>query len=121
MTTVYFSGKCFQEFESELYMIISAKSEFADWRLFGQASMEQLMDNKFTIIDETYKENAFVRSNDGDIDFMKSIILNMKDAVKIDFEEVLESYTMEDEDAFEHIMILCTANNYIMLYWNTTA
>ena len=52
---------------------------------------------------------------------MKSIILNMKDAVKIDFEEVLESYTMEQEDLFEHIMILCTANDYYMLYWNTTA
>ncbi|MCR5012013.1 MAG: hypothetical protein K6A72_06690 [Lachnospiraceae bacterium] len=52
---------------------------------------------------------------------MKSIILNMKDAVKIDFEEVLESYTIEQEDPFEHIMILCTANDYYMLYWNTTA
>ena len=52
---------------------------------------------------------------------MKSIVLNMKDAVQIDFEEVLESYTMEDEDPCEHIMILCTANEYFMLYWDTTA
>ncbi len=67
------------------------------------------------------RENEFIKSNDDDISFMKSIVLNMKDAVKIDYEEVLESYTMSPEDQFEHIMILCTANEYIMLYWNTTA
>ena len=121
MTTIYFGGKCFKEFESELYMKISAKSEFTDWRLFGQAAMKQLIADKFTIIDENYREKAFTESSDEDSVFMKSIVLNMKDAVKIDFEEVLESYTMEQEDPFEHIMILCTANDYYMLYWNTTA
>ena len=121
MTTVYFGGKCFNEFESELYMIISAKSEFPDWSSFRQATMEQLTADKFTLIDESYKAKEFIISNDDDISFMKSIILNMKDAVKIDFEEVLESYTMSPEEQFEHIMILCTVNEYIMLYWNTTA
>ena len=121
MTTIYFSGKCFQEFESELYMKTSAKNEFTDWGLFGQAAMNQLIADKCTIIDETYREKTFIESSDDDIGFMKSIVLNMKDAVKIDFEEVLESYTMEPEDMFEYIMIWCTANNYYMLYWNTTA
>ncbi len=121
MTTIYFSGKCFQEFESELIMIISAKSEFADWKLFWQATLDRLIADKCTIIDETYREKTFLESSDDDTDFMKSIVLNMKDAVQIDFEEVLESYTMEPEDMFEHIMIGCTANNYYMLYWNTTA
>ena len=121
MTTVYFGGKCFNEFESELYMIISAKSEFPDWGSFRQATLEQLIADNCTLIDESYRENEFIKSNDDDIIFMKSIISNMKDAVKIDFEEVLESYTMSHEEQFEHIMILCTANEYIMLYWNTTA
>ena len=121
MTTVYFGGKCFEEFESELYMIISAKSEFPARRSFGQAAMEQLIVDKSTIISEAYKEKEFVRANDDDIAFMKSIVLNMKDAVKIDLEKVSESYTMAEEDPFEHIMILCTENNYVMLYWNTTA
>ena len=121
MTTIYFSGKCFKEFESELYMKISAKNEFADWGLFGQAAMERLIADKCTIVDETYKEKIFIESSDDDTDFMKSIVLNMKDTVKIDFEEVVESYTVEPEDMFVHIMILCTANNYYMLYWNTTA
>lgn len=121
MTTVCFGGKCFEEFESELYMIISAKSECPDWGSFGQAALERLIADKTTNIIETYKDEAFVKSNDDDIAFMKSIVLNMKDAVRIDFEKVLESYTMAQEDPFEHFMILCTSNTYVMLYWNTTA
>ncbi len=121
MTTIYFSGKCFNEFESELYMKISAKSEFTDRGLFEQAAMEQLITDKFTNLDESYREKKFIEATDDDTAFMKSIVLNMKDAVQIDFEEVLESYTMEDEDPCEHIMILCSANEYFMLYWDTTA
>ena len=56
MTTIYFSGKCFKEFESELLMNISAKSEFADWKLFWQAALDRLIADKCTIIDETYRE-----------------------------------------------------------------
>ena len=80
----------------------------------GNAFEHSMSDNAvFLPIDQRY--------GDDDIAFMKSIVLNMKDAVRIDFEKVLESYTMAQEDPFEHFMILCTSNTYVMLYWSTTA
>jgi len=119
MYSIYFSGECFQEFESSLSLINAAKSEFVCAQDFINKTLEYLISEKE--IDENYKDRSFVESTDTDINFMKSIISNMKKAVAFDFEKVVECRTMSPEEVFEHMMLLTTENNYIMLYWYTTA
>lgn len=119
MYSIYFNGDCFREFESALYFISATKSEFACARDFTNKTLEYLVIED--VIYEEYKNRNFFKSTDDDISFMKSIISNMERAVRFDFEKVVEFYTMKPEDSFEHMMIFVTENNYLMLYWNTTA
>lgn len=119
MYSIYFCGKCFHEIESSLYLINAAKSEFICVKDFIHEALEYLIDED--VIYEDYKNRSFVESTDVDINFMKSIISNMKEAVAFDFEKIVEFRTMNPEDIFEHMMLLTTENNYLMLYWNTTA
>ena len=119
MFSIYFNGNCFQEYESTLYLINAAKSEFTCAKDFINESLKYLIaENE---IYEDYKNRHFVESTDDDISLMKSIISNMKKSVVFDFEKIVESHTMNPEYDVEHMMLLTSENNYIMLYWNTTA
>lgn len=119
MTTIFFQGKCFLDFESSLYMISATKSEYSDYLEFLNKGLDYLIAKK--TITQEYKNNNFIKSKDEDIEFMKSIFESMENAVNFDLEEILETYTMNQKDLYELLMILCTEHNYIMLYWNTAA
>ncbi len=119
MFSIYFNGDCFQEFESSLYFIASARSEMSSHEEFIHDALDYLI--KENAIYEEYKNRQFVKSTDEDIAFMKSIKDNMKRAVDFDLEDTAEYFTMIPYDVCEHMMILTTDNNYILLYWSTTA
>ncbi len=119
MYSIYFNGNCFLEHESTLYLINAARSEFACVRSFINEALEYLIVED--VIYEEYKNRNFFEATDNDISFMNSIISNMKKTISFDFEKIVEFHTMNPCDNFEHMMILTTENNYLMLYWNTTA
>lgn len=119
MFSIFFSGKCFVEFESSLYLISAAKSEAESDKCFINEVIEYLILEK--AVQEEYKHRQFVEATDDDICLMKSIIANMKKAVHFDFENICEFYTLSPEHDCEHMMLLKTDNYYMMLYWCTTA
>lgn len=120
MNSVFFNGDCFIEFESEMWLITAIKQENSDYQEFSKKCLEYLKHKNFLWDDRTVRE--LKHAGNEDIDFMKSIIdTNLKYPIMYDIEKITEVYTFEQEDTCEHMLILCTENNYMMLFWHTSA
>ena len=120
MNAVFFESESFIDYESGMCIINASRSEYSDHLEFSRKCLEYLDHGHWLWDNDT--DRALKPANGEDVDFMKSVIAtNLKDSVKLDFEEALETYTFEHEEDLEHMLILCSEYSFTMLFWHTSA
>lgn len=120
MNSAYFDGRYFNDFESEMWLITATKHEYSDYQEFSKKCLEYLKYKDFLWDNRTVKE--LKHADNEDVEFLKSNIdTNLKYPVMFDMEKITGIFTFEQEDTYEHMLILCTENNYMMLFWHTLA